>query len=72
MTESCDRPSTSDSRSPGSSQETFKNAFEYAAFGMALVGTDGSFLQVNQSACEMFGYPAEELVTKTFPGTHLS
>jgi len=33
---------------------------------MALVGTDGCFLQVNPSACEMFGYPAEELVTKTF------
>jgi PAS domain S-box-containing protein len=33
---------------------------------MALVGTDGCFLQVNPSACEMFGYPAEELITKTF------
>jgi PAS domain S-box-containing protein len=33
---------------------------------MALVGTDGCFLQVNPSICKMFGYPAEELVTKTF------
>ena len=47
-------------------EETFRRAFEYAAFGMVLVGTDGCFLQVNQSACEMFGYPAEELITKTF------
>lgn len=47
-------------------EETFKRAFEYAAFGMALIGMDGCFLQVNQSACDMFGYPAEELITKTF------
>jgi PAS domain S-box-containing protein len=51
---------------PHSAEETFRHAFEYAAFGMALVGTNGCFLQVNQSACEMFGYPAEELITKTF------
>ena len=51
---------------PGAAEETFRRAFEYAAFGMVLVGPDGCFLQVNQSACEMFGYPAEELVTKTF------
>jgi PAS domain S-box-containing protein len=47
-------------------EETFKRAFEYAAFGMALIGVDGCFLQVNQSACNMFGYPADELITKTF------
>ena len=47
-------------------EEQFRLAFEYAPFGMVLVGTDGRFLQVNQAACEMFGYPAEELITKTF------
>jgi PAS domain S-box-containing protein len=51
---------------PSAAEETFRRAFEYAAFGMVLVGPDGCFLQVNQSACEMFGFPAEELVTKTF------
>ena len=67
MTESCDRPSPhviTDHKAVA--EETFKKAFEYAAFGMALVGTNGCFLQVNSSACEMFGYPAEELVAKTF------
>jgi PAS domain S-box-containing protein len=48
------------------SEERFRRAFEYAAIGMALVGTDGRFLQVNESACQMFGYSAGELVRKTF------
>jgi PAS domain S-box-containing protein len=50
----------------GIAEETFRRAFEHAAFGMVLVGSDGCFLQVNRAACDMFGYPAEELITKTF------
>jgi PAS domain S-box-containing protein len=51
---------------PSTAEETFRRAFEYTGVGMVLVGTDGCLFQVNQAACEMFGYPAEELVTKTF------
>jgi PAS domain S-box-containing protein len=48
------------------SEERFRQAFEHAAFGMALLGTDGRFLQVNQSVCRMFGFSEEELKKKTF------
>jgi diguanylate cyclase len=47
-------------------EERFRLAFENAPIGMALVAPDGRFLQVNQSLCEIVGYPAGDLVTKTF------
>lgn len=46
--------------------ETFKRAFEYAAFGMVLVGIDGRLLSVNRSACNIFGHAQKELIHKTF------
>ena len=48
------------------SEERFRRAFEHAAIGMALVGVQGRFLQVNPSVCRMFGYSEAELLTKTF------
>lgn len=47
------------------SEERFRGAFEHAAIGMALVGLDGRFLQVNPSVCRMFGYSEHELLGKT-------
>ncbi|WP_411821662.1 PAS domain S-box protein [Leptospira sp. 'Mane'] len=47
-------------------EEQFKKAFDSAAMGMAIVSLDGEFQEVNQSLCEMFGYPKEELKGKTF------
>jgi len=47
-------------------EERFRHAFEYAAFGMALLSVDGRFLQVNQSLCRMFGYSSEELLHRSF------
>ncbi|HLL40798.1 MAG TPA: PAS domain S-box protein, partial [Rubrobacteraceae bacterium] len=53
------------------SEERFRSSFRDAAIGMALVGTDGRWLQVNHSLCEMLGYSEEELLGKTFQGiTH--
>src|SRR5436309_12544664 len=38
------------------SEEQFRNAFENAAFGVALVAPDGQFLRVNRALCAVFGY----------------
>jgi PAS domain S-box-containing protein len=47
-------------------EERFRSAFGDAAIGMALVGTDGRWLQVNRSLCRLVGYSEEELLAKTF------
>lgn len=42
------------------SEERFRRAFEDAGIGMALVGLDGRWLQVNRSFCLMLGYSESE------------
>ncbi len=37
--------------------------FDHAALGMAVIGMDGRYLQVNPALCRMLGYSAEELLT---------
>jgi PAS domain S-box-containing protein len=48
------------------SREQFTGAFQDAAIGMALVGTDGQWLQVNRALCEIVGYTEEELLATNF------
>lgn len=48
------------------SEERFRNAMEYSAIGMALVGTQGEWLQVNKALCKFLGYSQEELRLMTF------
>lgn len=48
------------------SEETFRNNFENAAIGMAIVGKDGRWMQVNDCLCTMLGYSREELNALTF------
>jgi len=48
------------------SEEQFRNAFEFAGIGMAIVGLDGRWVRVNTSLCEIIGYDEPTLLTKTF------
>jgi diguanylate cyclase (GGDEF)-like protein/PAS domain S-box-containing protein len=47
-------------------EERFRRAFEDAPIGMALVGLDGRWLQVNRRLCEITGYSEAELLDRTF------
>jgi diguanylate cyclase (GGDEF)-like protein/PAS domain S-box-containing protein len=47
-------------------QDYFRNVFDYAPIGLALVSVEGRYLQVNQALCEMLGYSAEELRATTW------
>jgi diguanylate cyclase (GGDEF)-like protein/PAS domain S-box-containing protein len=47
-------------------EERFRLSFENAPIGIALVALDGRWLKVNRALCEIVGYRAEMLLTKTF------
>jgi diguanylate cyclase (GGDEF)-like protein/PAS domain S-box-containing protein len=47
------------------SEQRFRGAFDHAA-GMALVGPDGRWLQVNRSLCKMLGYSEEQFLSSNF------
>lgn len=44
----------------------FRSAFEDAGIGMAIINTQGKYIRVNQSLCDLLGYSESELLTKTF------
>ncbi|HSI94865.1 MAG: EAL domain-containing protein [Methylophilaceae bacterium] len=43
------------------SEEHFRKAFDFAPVGMALIGLDGAFLQMNSALCKLLGYDQAEL-----------
>ncbi|WP_164512222.1 PAS domain-containing sensor histidine kinase [Oceaniglobus ichthyenteri] len=48
------------------SVERFRSSFESSAVGMALVGIDGRFLQVNSALCTLLGYSDAALLEMDF------
>jgi diguanylate cyclase (GGDEF)-like protein/PAS domain S-box-containing protein len=48
------------------SAESFKQAFDQAPIGMALVSPDGKFLRVNQALAELAGYSRAQLLEMDF------
>jgi PAS domain S-box-containing protein len=53
-------------RSLADSEARFRATFENAAVGIAHLALDGRWLRVNQALCQIVGYPADELLTKSF------
>jgi PAS domain S-box-containing protein len=47
------------------SEELYRQTFQLAASGIAHVGLDGRFLQVNRSLCDILGYSEAELVGRS-------
>jgi diguanylate cyclase (GGDEF)-like protein/PAS domain S-box-containing protein len=62
------KPATaaSEPREKVSETDRFRSAFDYAAIGMALVSTEGRWLQVNRSLCHILGYIEKELLATDF------
>jgi PAS domain S-box-containing protein len=47
------------------SEDRFRNAFDHASIGMALIGLDSRWLKVNSALCQMLGYSESELLALT-------
>lgn len=48
------------------SKDQFRSAMDIAPIGMAIVGLDGRFIEVNHSFCHIVGYEKNELEKKSF------
>lgn len=48
------------------SAQQFKNSFQYAVIGKAIVGLDGRWIEVNNQIANFLGYHADELKNLTF------
>lgn len=56
---------TSGEVAPDASRERFRDAFQAAAIGMALIGWDGALLEANDAFCAIVGYEQDQLDTLT-------
>ncbi len=48
------------------SEESFKGAFQNSAVGMAIVGLDGKWIDVNDTICNSLGYSKKKLLSLSF------
>jgi len=48
------------------SERRFQATFEQAAVGIAIVSMEGRWLQVNQTLCDIVGYPPNEMMSMAF------
>jgi PAS domain S-box-containing protein len=48
------------------SEARLRASFDSAVAGIAHIGHDGRWIRVNKALCRILGYPADELLTKTF------
>ena len=48
------------------SEERFRTAFATSAIGLAIIGLDGRFLEVNDTACSIAGCSRDQLLTMRF------
>jgi diguanylate cyclase (GGDEF)-like protein/PAS domain S-box-containing protein len=55
-----------ESRDKQNESDRFRSAFDFAAIGMAIVSTEGRWLQVNRSLCHILGYTGQELLATDF------
>ena len=60
------RPAPCAEASLRQTEDRFRNAFDHAPIGMALVSPEGRWLQVNHALCEITGYSERELLEITF------
>lgn len=49
------------------SEKRFRGIFEHAATGIAIIGLDGAYQQVNPAFCAMSGFTEAELLNTSFP-----
>jgi PAS domain S-box-containing protein len=54
--------STEDTKFFARNDVVFQTTFEHAATGMALVATDGTWMNLNRALCEILGYAEVELI----------
>ncbi len=59
-------PSGDERPSDGALGDAFGDAFDQSPIGLAVVALDGTWLRVNQAICDLVGYPAADLLSRTF------